>query len=323
MNKPNRMFHKELIFHDLEEPLLLYGERDQNIRFLEKKFHVSIFPKENGVRIEGSDNDVILTEKALKCLYDSSKKGDNIEQRDLEIIVHQIKKDENFYPNKLAQQEIFIPKTGKSVKPKTTHQGEYLKAITHHDLVFGLGPAGTGKTYLAVAQGLIALLQNRIQKLILTRPVVEAGENLGFLPGDMQEKVNPYLRPLLDAIFDMISYEDFMKYKEREQIEIAPLAYMRGRTLNNSFTILDEAQNTTKGQLKMFLTRLGPTSKTVITGDLTQIDLPKKQDSGLFIAKKILKPIQEIKFIYFDQRDVVRHSLVRKIIKAYEDREDE
>lgn len=315
------MVNKEVIFHELDDPLLFFGERDRNIRILEKEFLVSIFPKDNGVRIEGEEKNVQLAEKTINYLFNESRRGVNLKSKDLEHIVHQIKEDDLFRLDQLSAHELFMPRTGKIIKPKSTNQATYLKAIQESDLVFGLGPAGTGKTYLAIAMGLQALIQDKVQKLILTRPVVEVGENLGFLPGDLQQKINPYLRPLFDAIFDMIPYEDYIKYKERERIEIAPLAYMRGRTLNNAFTILDEAQNTTQGQIKMFLTRLGPDSKTVVTGDLSQIDLPKRNQSGLITVTEILKPIKDIRFVDFDKRDIIRHSLVRKIVKAYEEHE--
>ncbi|MDH4128919.1 MAG: PhoH family protein [Spirochaetota bacterium] len=313
---------REIIFHDLNDPILLFGEHDQNIRLLEKEFFVTIFPKGNGIRIQGDNENIDLAEKTLNYLFHESKRGHSIKNNDLQIVVHQIKEDDNFHFEGITTQKIIF-KSGKIVKPKTTNQAQYIRAMQNHDLVFGIGPAGTGKTYLAVALGLQALLLDKVQRLILIRPVVEAGENLGFLPGDLQQKVNPYLRPVFDAIHDMISYEDFVKLREKERIEIAPLAYMRGRTLNNAFTILDEAQNTTKSQLKMFLTRLGPTSKTVVTGDLTQIDLPQKNNSGLVLASKILTHISEIKFVHFANRDIVRHHIVRKIVKAFEKYEDE
>ncbi len=312
------MVSRDLVFHDLNDPILFFGEQDQNIRFLEKEFLVSIYPKNNHIRIEGLEENILLAEKTLDFIFHESQKGINLQKNDLQVVVHQIKEDEKFDASHLDAEEIVLAKTRKIIKPKTTHQAKYLRAMRKHDLVFGLGPAGTGKTYLAVAMGLNALLQDKVQRLILTRPVVEAGENLGFLPGDLQQKINPYLRPLFDAIFDMISYEDFAKYRDRERIEIAPLAYMRGRTLNNAFTILDEAQNTTKSQLMMFLTRLGPNSQTIVTGDMTQTDLPQKEKSGLSTVTQILKSIDEIKFIHFDDRDIVRHALVRKIVKAFE-----
>lgn len=312
------MTNREIVFENLKNPLLLFGERDQNIRFLEKEFLVTIFPKGDGVKIQGEEEDVRLVEKTLNYLFSESQKGRNLKEDELKIIAHQLKEDEHFQAENLNEEEIYFPKTGKLIKPKTSNQADYIKAIKENDLVFGIGPAGTGKTFLAVAMGLLALIQNKVQRLILTRPVVEAGESLGYLPGDLQQKINPYLRPLFDAIHDMIPYEDFVKLKERERIEIAPLAYMRGRTLNHAFTILDEAQNTTKGQLKMFLTRLGPVSKTVITGDLSQIDLPNKHDSGLILASHILKDVNGIEFTQFSPRDIIRHSLVRKIVKAFD-----
>ncbi len=312
------MQNKEIIFEDLRNPLLLFGENDNKIRFIEKEFLVSIFPKGNRVFIEGKKDNIFMAEKVLNILFHESQKGHNIFGNDLEIMVHQVKKDERFCPGSLDNNQIFIHRSAKVIKPKTSNQADYLKAIKENDLVFGIGPAGTGKTYLSVALGVLALLEDRIQRLILTRPIVEAGENLGFLPGDLEQKINPYLRPLFDAIYDILPYEDFIKFREKDRIEVAPLAYMRGRTLDNSFIILDEAQNTTVLQMKMFLTRLGPHSKTVVTGDLTQIDIAKKNNSGLLIANKILKSIDGISIIHFNNSDIIRHPLVKEIIKAFD-----
>ncbi len=317
------MANRELVYQDLVDPLIFFGEHDQHLRLIEKEFLVSIYPKGHSLRIEGQDKDISLAEKTLNFLFQECQRGKYLKKHDLEVVVHQVKEDEHFEVDGLDKHKIILHKNGKQIKPKTTHQANYLESIKEHDLIFGIGPAGTGKTYLAVAMGISYLLQDKVQRLILTRPVVEAGENLGFLPGDLQQKINPYLRPIFDAIYDMMPYEDFIKYRERERIEIAPLAYMRGRTLNNAFTILDEAQNTTMSQLKMFLTRLGPTSKTIITGDITQIDLPKKHTSGLLAATHILKQIKEIKFNYFDDKDIVRHPIVRKIVKAFDKYENE
>ena len=219
------MANRELDFDDLVNPILFFGEHDQNIRLLEKEFFVSIFPKGNCVRIEGEKENIDLVEKTLDVLFHESQMGNNLKENDLDILVHQIKEDEKFQIDGLSNEKIVIPKSGKVIKPKTTHQAKYLKAIKESDLVFGIGPAGTGKTYLAVALGLSYLLQDKVQRLILTRPVVEAGESLGFLPGDLQQKINPYLRPLFDAIFDMMSYEDFVRYRDKERIEIAQKLY--------------------------------------------------------------------------------------------------
>lgn len=322
------MTSSNIVFNGQHDPLLLFGEEDRNIRLLERELLVLIYPKNNQVRIEGEKENVLLAQEALEFLFRESQKGIAWQPPDLERMLHswkqlpkknQEQKDQSkAIWNSLSEEYLFFAKKNKRIYPKALNQLDYLKAIREKDLVFAVGPAGTGKTYLAVAMGLQALLEDRVQRLILTRPVVEAGENLGFLPGDLEQKVHPYLRPLLDAVYDFIPYEDFLNYRARDRIEIAPLAYMRGRTLNDAFTILDEAQNTTQTQMKMFLTRLGKNSQSVVTGDITQIDLSPVSSSGLVLAEKILTVIPEIAWVHFDQSDIIRHTLVRKILHAFE-----
>jgi len=314
--------NKEIIFENLTNPLFFYGENDINIKTLEKEFNVNVYSRGNELKITGVEEKVLLTEKALFHLFNLSEKG-KFSFDEFTFIVQSLKNKSEVEPEDIKKGTIIISRNGRVIKLKNYRQMEYIKAIQENDIVFSSGPAGTGKTYLAVAMAVNALITENKRRIILTRPVVEAGESLGFLPGDMFAKINPYLRPLLDALTDMLPYEEIVRYREREQIEIAPLAYMRGRTLNNSFIILDEAQNTTIPQLKMFLTRLGTTSKMVITGDLTQTDLPGKAYSGLAFAVKNLKNIEGIKFIAFEKTDIVRHRLVQKIVEAFEEREQE
>jgi phosphate starvation-inducible PhoH-like protein len=286
---------------------------------VEKELGVEIFPKGNEMLIEADSKNIVNgAKKALELMYNEVKQGKDLERNDIKYLLNQVISNENFDSNDIQQSNILVSKTGKLIKPRNNTQYKYIKEVKGHDVSFAIGPAGTGKTYLAVAMGINEILTGQKKRLILTRPVVEAGENLGFLPGDLQQKINPYLRPLFDALLDMLGYDEYSKLKEREVIEIAPLAYMRGRTLNNAFIILDEAQNTTISQMKMFLTRLGETSKVVVTGDVTQIDLPRIKDSGLLFARKILSHINEISFNYFTKNDVVRHPLVKMIIDAFE-----
>ncbi len=312
--------NKEIIFENLTNPLLFFGENDNNIRILEKEFGVNVFSRGNELKISGSDEKVLLTEKALFHLFNLSEKG-RVSHDELLFVIRNLQDNREFETDFLDKRQVIVSRSGKTIKLKNIRQIEYVKSVENNDIVFCVGPAGTGKTYLAVAMAINALISESKQRIILTRPVVEAGESLGYLPGDMVAKINPYLRPLLDAITDMLSYEEYSRYREREQIEIAPLAYMRGRTLNNSFIILDEAQNTTVTQLKMFLTRMGPSSKMLITGDLTQIDLPSKTPSGLEFAAKYLKMIDGIGFVKFNNSDIVRHQLVKRILEVFEDKE--
>jgi phosphate starvation-inducible PhoH-like protein len=272
----------------------------------------------NRIHIEGEGKAVAKVEGLIKQLADMLADGIITQKEDVNTAIHAFSSDSSAALKDLFQRAIPVSSRKRSVSPKNETQRKYIEAIREYDIVFGIGPAGTGKTYLAMATAVSALLRREVSRIILVRPAVEAGEKLGFLPGDLYEKVNPYLRPLYDALYDMIETEKANKLVERGDIEIAPLAFMRGRTLNDSFIILDEAQNTTSEQMKMFITRLGFNSKTVITGDITQIDLPSERSSGLVEVQKILEGIEGIQFMYFTNKDVVRHKLVQQIIKAYE-----
>ncbi len=300
------------------EVVEIFGYYDRRIRFVRKKFGVEVSLINDEIWIRGKDEkNVNAATKVFKELIDVTKEGKLIGWDEFEYIVDKYSNgDEELSLSDIAKSAIL----GRRVRPKTKGQKEYIEAIRNNDVVFAIGPAGTGKTYLAVAMALDYLRSGKVQRIILTRPAVEAGEKLGFLPGDLMEKVDPYLRPLYDSIMDMIHPERFYSYREKGIIEIAPLAYMRGRTLNNSFVILDEAQNTTYHQMKMFLTRLGFNSKAIITGDITQLDI-EKEKSGLIECQKILKGIEGIEFVYLTEEDVVRNPLVKKIIKAYENYE--
>lgn len=311
---------KEIVFENLTNPLLFFGENDNNIKLIEEEFNVEVFTRGNELKISGPKEEVLLTEKALFHLFSLSEKG-KFSNDALKYIIRNLKDKKELEIEDLDNRQVIVSRQGKTIKIKNYKQLEYIRSVENNDVVFCVGPAGTGKTYLAVAMAINSLISEKKNRIVLTRPVVEAGESLGYLPGDMIAKVNPYLRPLLDAITDMLPYEDYLRYREREQIEIAPLAYMRGRTLNNSFIIVDEAQNTSITQLKMFLTRLGPSSKMIVTGDLTQIDLPRSVPSGLQFASRFLSEIDGVGFIKFDKSDIVRHRLVRKILEAFEKNE--
>jgi len=296
----------------------LFGSYDENLKHLETQFGVRIRTSGHHLAVEGDPGDVARAEKVIDQLGGLIRGGYKLAKGDVRTASQLVVQDENV---ELA--DYFLrgaPRTSgkRQVLPKSVNQRRYLEAIDKHDIVFGIGPAGTGKTYLAMAQAVAALLVKRISRIILARPAVEAGEKLGFLPGDLQEKVNPYLRPLYDALYDMMDLERVERLLERGTIEVAPIAFMRGRTLNDAFVILDEAQNTTSEQMKMFLTRLGYGSKAVITGDVTQIDLPAGRTSGLVEAMKVVGSIEGIAFVHFDERDVVRHQLVQQIVRAYE-----
>src|ERR1700675_657998 len=296
----------------------LFGTRDENIRVLEKGLNVTTSLKNDSLEIEGEESSVIRAASILEDYVALVKEGQSFANGDLNSYLRVVTEDAEVTLRSLVhsgRQRNFGKKT---LAPKTVNQRRYVEAIERNDLVFGLGPAGTGKTYLAVAMAVSALLSKRVSRIVLARPAVEAGEKLGFLPGDVQEKVDPYLRPLYDALFDLVDYERVTKLLEKRVIEIAPLAFMRGRTLSDAFVILDEAQNTTSEQMKMFLTRIGFGSKAVITGDVTQIDLPTGKRSGLVEAERVLAGIEGIDFVYFSDKDVVRHKLVQMIIKAYE-----
>ncbi|MDC3415557.1 PhoH family protein [Aquibacillus salsiterrae] len=300
------------------EALSLFGIEDKNLKQIEQQLNVSIITRGEQVRVSGSDEDFQLIQEILLALLGIVRKGLTISERDVVYAVELAKKGNIKQFETLFEDEITKNAKGKSIRVKTLGQRTYVNAIKGNDLVFGIGPAGTGKTYLAVVMAVNALKQGLVKKIILTRPAVEAGESLGFLPGDLKEKVDPYLRPLYDALHDVLGNEQTVRLIERGTIEIAPLAYMRGRTLDDAFVILDEAQNTTQAQMKMFLTRLGFGSKMVITGDISQVDLPKGVKSGLKAVETRLSAIKGISFIYLKQADVVRHPLVQKIIDAYE-----
>ncbi len=301
----------------------LLGNCDSNLNTIQKKYSVIIISRGNSIKIIGNDDKVAEAEQAIKALLEYAGKGENINEQAVRYVTGMVADGAEKELKALVADSICLTTSGKVVRPKTVGQQKYVDAIKNNTIVIGIGPAGTGKTYLAVAMAVRAFKAHEITKIILTRPAVEAGESLGFLPGDLQEKVDPYLRPLYDGLFDMLGAESFQKHMERGTIEVAPLAYMRGRTLDDAFIILDEAQNTTSEQIKMFLTRLGNNSKMVITGDVTQIDLPSSKKSGLVEVTKVLKNIEDISIQRFSDKDVVRHKLVQDIIKAYEKYFDE
>ena len=296
----------------------LAGDSCSHLKIIEDSVGVKCFLKGNTIELSGEDYDVELAGHALKDLYSLVKGGYPLYPDDVWYAVRMLAKDRNISLEEVFKDSIYISSTKKVIVPKSLQQKRYIDAMRAKDILFGIGPAGTGKTYLALAMGVTYLLKKKVERIILTRPAVEAGEKLGFLPGDLLEKVNPYLRPLYDALYDMLEHDHVLRLISRDQIEVAPLAFMRGRTLNDAFIILDEAQNTTSEQMKMFLTRMGFNSKTVVTGDVTQVDLPSGVRSGLIEASQILTGIDEIGFTYFSEDDVVRHKVVAKIIKAYE-----
>jgi len=296
----------------------LFGTYDENLKQLESQFGVRIRTAGNELIVEGDPADVGRAEKVLDQLTSLMRGGYRLAKGDVKTAAQLVAQDETVELADYFLRSATKTSGKRQVVPKSVTQKRYLDAIEQHDIVFGIGPAGTGKTYLAMAQAVSFLLAKRVSRIILARPAVEAGEKLGFLPGDLQEKVNPYLRPLYDALYDMIEMDRAERLLERGTIEVAPIAFMRGRTLNDAFVILDEAQNTTSEQMKMFLTRLGFGSKAVITGDVTQIDLPTGRTSGLVEAMKVIGKVEGIAFIHFDEKDVVRHHLVQQIVKAYE-----
>ncbi len=297
----------------------LFGSYDENLRFLESLLNVSIRTQGQDLLVEGDPSNAEKVERIVAGLASLAREGYRIGNGDVKTAAQLVSDNADVELRDYFLKGAVPRASGKrQVAPKSVNQRRYLDAIDHNDIVFGIGPAGTGKTYLAMAQAVAFLLAKKVTRIILARPAVEAGEKLGFLPGDLQEKVNPYLRPLYDALYDMLDAERVERLLERGTIEIAPIAFMRGRTLNDSFVILDEAQNTTSEQMKMFLTRLGFGSKAVVTGDITQIDLPSGHTSGLIEAMKVVSEIEGIAFIHFDDRDVVRHKLVQQIVKAYE-----
>ena len=308
----------KLELESTNEAYSLLGNADSNVKVLEDELHVSIITRGEAINVTGDPEDATMAKEILKSLLSVVRKGITISTRDVIYAIELAKKGTLEYFLDLYEEEIAKTAKGKSIRVKTIGQRHYIQAIKRNDLVFGIGPAGTGKTYLAVVMAINALKSGKMKRIILTRPAVEAGESLGFLPGDLKEKVDPYLRPLYDALHDLLGTEQTQRMIERGTIEIAPLAYMRGRTLDDAFVILDEAQNTTEAQMKMFLTRLGFGSKMVITGDRTQIDLPKGVKSGLVRSEEILKNVKGLTFVYLEQSDVVRHPLVARIITAYE-----
>ena len=308
-----------LIFSDINLASQLFGELNSNLKRVAELTDVSIHARGNTIFIQGDKIASNLAKKILKQLYDLLKDGYPIYQNDIDYAVRILSSDDRVNLKDIFLDTVYVTSKKRPVIPKSPTQKEYIDAIRSSDMVFGIGPAGTGKTYLAMAMAVATFSMGKVNRIILTRPAVEAGEALGFLPGDLAQKVDPYLRPLYDALHDMMRFEKVSNLIEKGVIEVAPLAFMRGRTLNDSFVILDEAQNTTSEQMKMFLTRIGFSSKAVITGDITQIDLPAGKPSGLIEAKDILQGIEGIKFIFFSKKDVVRHGLVQKIIKAYED----
>ena len=313
------MFEQTVDIERIEQIINLFGNFDENIKRIEKKYKVSITSHGSQIRVRGDVTDVMNAVRTIEGLLVMINKGEQITDQSIEYVSGLVEDGEDDRITAVTDADcICITSKGKPVKPKTIGQRQYAEAIKKNTITIGVGPAGTGKTYLAVASAVSAFRAKTVNRIILTRPAVEAGEKLGFLPGDLQQKVDPYLRPLYDALFDMMGAENFQKCQECGDIEVAPLAYMRGRTLDDSFIILDEAQNTTNEQMKMFLTRLGFNSKAVVTGDITQIDLPDGKRSGLKDAVKVLKNVDDIAIHYLTGRDVVRHRLVQEIIKAYE-----
>lgn len=310
-------------FDGIEQAVSLFGSFDSNINLIEDEFHVTVISRGSDLKVVGEPENVCFAVKTLNSLLSLINKGENITDQNIRYVISLVKEGSEDKITSMSTESICITSKGKPVKPKTLGQKRYCEAIDKNTITFGIGPAGTGKTYLAVAKAVTAFRSKEVERIILTRPAVEAGEKLGFLPGDLQSKVDPYLRPLYDALFDMFGAENFQRYQERGAIEVAPLAYMRGRTLDDSFIILDEAQNTTPEQMKMFLTRLGFGSKMVVTGDITQIDLPDGKKSGLKKVIRILKNVDDIEICKFTQKDVVRHKLVQDIIKAYEKYEND
>ena len=296
----------------------LFGQLDSNIRHIGNQYHVCIINRDGNIKIIGNEPEISEAERAVQTLVKMTTNGQILSDQTIRYVTSMVAEGAEQQLADLGKDGVCVTSSGKIVRPRTIGQKNYIDEIKNNTIVLGIGPAGTGKTYLAVAMAVKAFREHKIKKIILTRPAVEAGEKLGFLPGDMQDKVDPYLRPLYDALFDMFGSESFSRYMEKGIIEVAPLAYMRGRTLDEAFIILDEAQNTTSEQIKMFLTRLGNESRMVITGDITQIDLPDKRKSGLVEAVKILKGINDISIHRFSEKDVVRHKLVQDIIKAYE-----
>ena len=303
----------------LEQAVNIFGSFDENIRLIEAEFQVTVANREGELRVSGEAENTMLAVKAIQALLSLSSRGENIGEQTVRYVAGLARSGQTGRVSELAADVVCITSKGRPVKAKTIGQKKYVDSVMKNTVTIGVGPAGTGKTYLAVAAAVAAFRDKQVNRIILTRPAVEAGERLGFLPGDLQSKVDPYLRPLYDALFDMLGAETYHKYLERGNIEVAPLAYMRGRTLDDSFIILDEAQNTSREQMKMFLTRMGFNSKVVITGDVTQIDLPDGKTSGLKEAVRVLNRVEGVGICQLTDQDVVRHVMVQRIIKAYDD----
>ena len=316
------MFEQVISVDRMEHAVSLFGSFDENIRQVEEEYSVTVIRRGSDLKVSGEAENVAKATRAIEGLLTLINKGEALSEQNVRYVLSMVNEGAEDKLSEMVGDCICITAKGKPVKPKTLGQKKYVEAIRKNIVTLGAGPAGTGKTYLAVAMAVTAFRAKEVNRIILTRPAVEAGEKLGFLPGDLQQKVDPYLRPLYDALFDMLGAEAFARYQERGSIEVAPLAYMRGRTLDDSFIILDEAQNTTREQMKMFLTRLGFNSKMVVTGDITQIDLPDGKKSGMLQAMRILKNIPDISICQFTEKDVVRHKLVQEIIKAYEKNEE-
>ena len=317
------MFEQIINVDRMEQAVSLFGSFDENIKLIEKEFSVNVISRGSELKVTGEAENVGLGIRAINGLLTLINRGESLSDQNVRYVIALVKEGNDDKLDKMTADCVCISAKGKPIKQKTLGQKRYIENIRNNTVTLGVGPAGTGKTYLAVAMAVTAFRAKEVNRIILTRPAVEAGEKLGFLPGDLQQKVDPYLRPLYDALFDMLGAESFQKHQERGDIEVAPLAYMRGRTLDDSFIILDEAQNTTSEQMKMFLTRLGFNSKMVVTGDITQIDLPDGKKSGLKEALAILKNIEGIGITRFSEKDVVRHRLVQDIIKAYDRVEEE
>ena len=316
MTKDNQQEMKKMQIEEDVDRIELFGIMDSHLHLIEEHTGVEFFQRDDGLLLRGEKQD--LAAEMLQELMDALRIGEKLDTQKVNYIISLKEQGLSYKENHVSRDIICFTCKGKPLKPKTIGQKAYVNSIRKRDIVFGIGPAGTGKTYIAVAMAINAFKNKEVQKIILARPAVEAGERLGFLPGDLQEKVDPYLRPLYDALYDILGRENAMRLKEKEVIEVVPLAYMRGRTLDNSFIILDEAQNTTREQMKMFLTRMGFGSKVVITGDVTQVDLPRGKKSGLVEAEKVLKHVKDIDFCYLKDVDVVRHELVKQIINAYD-----
>lgn len=317
------MIEQTISIERIEDVIDIFGSFDENIKLIEHELDVSVVSRDDQLKISGEAENVLYAVKAVQGLLGLAGRKETITEQNVRYIINLVKAGNEEHINDIARDVLCVTAKGKPIKPKTLGQKRYVDAIKKNTITLGIGPAGTGKTYLAVAAAVAAFRDKQVNRIILTRPAVEAGEKLGFLPGDLQNKVDPYLRPLYDALFDMLGPETFQRYLERGSIEVAPLAYMRGRTLDDSFIILDEAQNTTPEQMKMFLTRMGFNSKVVVTGDITQIDLPDGKPSGLKEAMRVLKGVEGIGQCVLTARDVVRHELVQRIVNAYAQYEEQ